>query len=94
MSEDAFTLAMRAGVDDLVRGMAEARICRTAVVARDLFLKAMAESRAEQALGPEQGDLLADTLDAIDRLIERLGSVKRGLSPGKSIDRGAPQLGE
>jgi hypothetical protein len=77
MSEDAFSPAMQAGLEDLVRGMTQARICRTAVVARDLLLKSLAESRAEQALGPEQRDAVADTLNAIDRLIERFGLAKR-----------------
>jgi hypothetical protein len=76
MGEDTFTPAMQAGLDDLVRGMAEARVCRTAVVARDLLRKSLAESRAERVLGPEQRDAVADTLDAIDRLIERLGPAK------------------
>jgi hypothetical protein len=52
--------------------MAEGRICRSAVVARDLLLKSLAESRAEQVLGQEDREIVADTLDGINRLIERL----------------------
>ena len=77
MSEDAFTPALRAGLDDLARGLGQARVCRTAVVARDLILKSLAEGRAEQALAPEQREAVADTLVAIERLIERLGPAKR-----------------
>jgi hypothetical protein len=77
MSEDAFSPAMQAGLDDLVRGVAQARLRVTAIAVRNLLRKSLAEDRAEQALGPEQRDAVADTLNAIDRLIERLGSAKR-----------------
>jgi hypothetical protein len=73
VGKETFGPAMRAKMEDLVRGMAEARICRSAVVARDLLLKSLAESRAEQVLGQEDRAIVADALDGINRLIERLG---------------------
>jgi hypothetical protein len=83
MSEDAFTPAMRAGLDDLARGVATAQLCRTSVVARGLIRKSLAEGPAEQALGAEQREAVTAALDALDRLIERLGGSARppGLSP-------------
>ena len=58
-------------MDDPVRGAA-ARVCRSAVVARGLLLNSIAESRAARVLGREEQEIVANTLEVIERLIERL----------------------
>jgi hypothetical protein len=76
VSKEIFSPAMQAGMDDVVRGMAKARICRSALAARNLLLNSIAESRAERVLGQEDRETVADTLAGINRLIERLGPRK------------------
>jgi ribosome assembly protein YihI (activator of Der GTPase) len=92
VDQETFGPAMRAEMEHLVRGMAEARICRSAVVARDLLLKSLVESRAEQVLGPEDRAIVADTLDGINRLIERLGPRQGEAAPeAETRGRAAPR---
>ena len=73
MAYETLSPALKCEMDDIVRGMAKARLCRSAVVARDLLFKSIAESRAEKVLGREDQEIVVDTLNALQRLIERFG---------------------
>ena len=76
MAYETLSPALKRDMDDIVRGMAKARLCRSAVVARDLLFKSIAESRAEKVLGREDQEIVADALNALQRLIARLGPGK------------------